>query len=391
MNAIRQYVVFSFITSLAISAIVVEYVPFLRETGFSLSEIALLSLGYNVLIAMVEVPTGIYADRHGCKSAVQWSQIIYVAGITLYGLTTSKAFVIMAVVLTAISFAMQSGARQSWLMSQMTAATTPKQRRRAFADSMLAAQCGAILAPMLSAALKAQWQVNVFFLSAILSLIALAVTLFWSPDQPIARPHQGWAELFHQGRLAALEYPLLRWLGWMSFVFALISVVTNQWSLALRESHWPMDGYWVWFAMQAGLMLGSVAYRQLPGHHAPFAMVVSLTIAGGCLVFAVRSPDYGWMALLALLQASRAFFQVARDHTVQSSVPMEVRATAASWISLASQIGMMAVLGFTSLVTIGRHTALEAMQVTWTPAGLALSTCSVLFYLRYRVKRYAWS
>ena len=89
MNAIRQYVVFSFITSLAISAIVVEYVPFLRETGFSLSEIALLSLGYNVLIAMVEVPTGIYADRHGCKSAVQWSQIIYVAGITLYGLTTS--------------------------------------------------------------------------------------------------------------------------------------------------------------------------------------------------------------------------------------------------------------------------------------------------------------
>ena len=391
MNAIRQYIIFSFMTSLAISAIVVEYVPFLREIGFSLSEIALLSLGYTVLIATVEVPTGIYADMRGCKTAVQWSQVIYIAGILLYGFASGKTLAVIAMVLTAMSFAMQSGARQSWLMSQLLLGESPAITRRAFADSTLAAQLGAIVAPMLSAALKSAWQVNVFFLSAALSLIALGLTVFWSTDKPTTRPHQHWSEVFHQGRLAAMRYPLLRWLGWMSFVFALLSVVTNQWSLALRESDWQMDGYWVWFAMQAGLMVGSIAYRQLPSHHAPFAMIVSLAVAGASLMIAARSPDVLWVCLLALVQSMRAFFQVARDHAVQASVPIEVRATAASWISLATQVGMMAVLGFTSLATIGKHTALEAMHVTWVPTGLVLVTCSGLSYLQYRLKRYAWT
>lgn len=390
MKAIRLYVLFSFITSLAISAIVVEYVPFLLRIGFSLSEVALLGLGYNILIACIEVPTGIYADMRGCKSAVQWSQIIYVAGITLYGVATDRYHAMAAVVLTAMSFAMQSGARQSWLMSQLSEGVSPAETRRAFADSTLAAQCGAILAPMLSAAAKSHWQLNCFLLSAILSLVALVITFFWTQDAPTARPHQSWLDLFNQGRKAALQYPLLRWLGWMSFVFALVSIITNFWSPALRQSAWRIDGYWVWFAMQAGLMLGSIAYRQLPGHHAPLAMVASLAFAGLCLVLAVRSPDYGWMVMLALIQVSRSFFQVARDHAVQASVPVEARATAASWISLANQIGMMAVLGFTSLATIGSHRALDAMHRTWTPAGILLIICSTVFYLRYRKMRYSW-
>lgn len=389
MNAIRQYIVFSFITSLAISAIVVEYVPFLIKIGFTLSEVALLGLGYNVLIACIEVPTGIYADMRGCKSAVQWSQVIYIVGITMYGVAAQRYWVMVAVVLTALSFAMQSGARQSWLMSQM-AGVSPSATRKAFADSTLAAQCGAILAPMLSAAVKSHWQLNCFLLSAGLSFIALVASMFWTPDAPTARPHQHWLDLFNQGRQAALQYPLLRWLGWMSFVFALISVITNFWSPALRESHWLMDGYWVWFAMQAGLMLGSVVYRQLPGHHAPLAMVTAFAFAGACLVLAVRSPDYWWMGLLALLQVSRSFFQVARDHAVQASVPTEVRATAASWISLANQIGMMAVLGFTGLATINSHRALDGMRLTWIPAGILLMGSSLVFYLRYRKMRYAW-
>lgn len=388
MNAIKQYVVFSFITSLAISAIVVEYVPFLIKIGFTFSEVALLGLGYNILIACIEVPTGIYADMRGCKSAVQWSQVIYIVGITIYGVASQRYWVMFAVVLTAISFAMQSGARQSWLMSQIATSASPVETRRAFADSTLAAQCGAILAPMLAAAVKSQ--LNCFLLSAVLSFVALVVTFFWTPDAPTARPHQNWLDLFNQGRQAALQYPLLRWLGWMSVVFALISVIANFWSPALRQSPWQMDGYWIWFAMQAGLMLGSVAYRQLPGHHAPFAMVASLAFAGICLVLAVRSPDYWWMVLLSSIQISRAFFQVARDHAVQASVPTEVRATAASWISLANQIGMMVVLGFVSLVTIDSRTALEGMYRAWIPAGVLLIVCSVVFYLRYRKMRYSW-
>ena len=390
MQAIRLFVLFSFITSLAIAAIVVEYVPFLLEIGFSLSEVALLGLGYSILIAFIEVPSGIFADIYGCKRAVQLSQTIYCCGICFYGLASSRYYVFIAVPVTALSFALQSGARQAWMVSQLSIDTHPTIVRRAFADSALASQCGAILAPMLASAVKTQWSLNCFFLSGILSTVALCVTVFWSNDTPKHRERRGWKTVFHEGSKVALRYPLLRWLGWLSLVFSLLSVITNLWSPVLRESSWELDGYWVWFAMQLGLMIGSVAYRLLPSDQAPLAMVIALAIVGLSLMQAVRTPDTIWVGLLMVMQMARAFFQIARDHLVQITAPKEVRVTAASWISLTSQVGTMLVLGGMSIAMMQCVNSYDAMSVTWMPAGFVLCVSSVFFYLRYRSRRSIW-
>lgn len=387
MNAIRLYVLFSFITSLAIAAIVVEYVPFLLESGFSLSEVALLGLGYSILIASIEVPTGVVADIYGCKRAVQSSQLVYICGICLYGFANNRLLIMMAVPLTAISFALQSGARQAWLISQFSGDASPDHVRRAFADSALAAQCGAILAPMMASIVKEHCALNCFLLSGMLSGLALGVTIFWKKDIPQRRERSGWIAVLRDGSAVAIQYPLLRWLGYMSLTFSLLSVVTNLWSPLLRESDWALDGYWVWFAMQLGLIIGSVAYRQLPSKQAPSAMIVTLIIVGFCLIQAAREPDTIWVGLLMIMQMARAFFQIARDYLVQMTAPKEVRVTAASWISLAGQIGTMLVLGGMSLVTLHTVTASDAVQVTWIPAGILLCGSSALLSIDYRSKK----
>lgn len=64
-NPIRAYYLFIALLYFGKGAYVTGYVPFLQSIGFSLAEVSLLNLCYWILVAVLELPTGLLADGRG--------------------------------------------------------------------------------------------------------------------------------------------------------------------------------------------------------------------------------------------------------------------------------------------------------------------------------------
>ncbi|MFO0764636.1 MAG: hypothetical protein U0487_01130 [Patescibacteria group bacterium] len=147
-------------------------------------------------------------------------------------------------------------------------------------------------------------------MSAFCSFVALIMLAFWPPDTPTARPHQSW---IWRSFTEAAKRPYSTYCRWITVDVALCLGLgdRNLWSPALRESRWHMDGYWVWFAMQTDLMVGSVAYRSLPQYHAPLRHG-HLVCRGGAMVMAsltrrnMVARDARGIADVAIVLSSRA-------------------------------------------------------------------------------------
>src|ERR1700691_376735 len=72
--------------------------PLMHHLGFSVAEMSLYALTWNVVILAIEVPSGILADRWSRKKVIMLGQVIIAVGAALLGVAHSfLGFIIGAV------------------------------------------------------------------------------------------------------------------------------------------------------------------------------------------------------------------------------------------------------------------------------------------------------
>lgn len=85
------------------------FVLFLQENGLSLGQVMILQTYYTLLALMLEIPTGIFADKWGRKTAIFYSTLFMAIGSTVYGFGRSFAVFFVAETFWAVAASLWSG------------------------------------------------------------------------------------------------------------------------------------------------------------------------------------------------------------------------------------------------------------------------------------------
>jgi len=136
-------------------------VPFFTDWGnLSLAQVQLLQSWFMLWIFLLEIPTGVIADRWGRKRSVVIGTIISILGMLIYGLVPRLEIFLVCELLLAFGCACMSGAREAWMYDLLTSC-----RRTGLADVIFArAQAwnlaGLVVAAPIGSWMAATWGMN---------------------------------------------------------------------------------------------------------------------------------------------------------------------------------------------------------------------------------------
>ena len=87
--------------------------PLMHHLGFSVAEMSLYALTWNVVILAIGVPSGILADRWSRKKVIMLGQVIIAIGAAILGFAHTFIGFIIGAVFLSIYFAFRSGIREA--------------------------------------------------------------------------------------------------------------------------------------------------------------------------------------------------------------------------------------------------------------------------------------
>lgn len=245
-------------------------VPFFTEWGnLPLSVIPQIQLWFMVWSAVLELPTGVIADKYGAKVSVISGFMVAALGISVYVVRPVIGFFLLGELLVALGFALVSGADVSLLLSSVSVSGNIEEDRyvktHARNKYQIARRVGTLLGgfsgSILAVAVGYQW---VYWLSGLMFGAAALLCMFL-PSRETAEliNHRSIREVVTSAfRVVQFQPSIKR----IAFDFSTISALTGTviWfnQMILQEVGFPL----IWFGMVGSL--GMV-----------FEMVYSLTSA----------------------------------------------------------------------------------------------------------------
>lgn len=172
-----RYYAFGFFRNLGfVSAVLV---PFFTDWGhLSLSQVQLVQSWFMLCIFVLEIPTGVIADRFGRRTSLLVGSCLSVPAVLLYGSTTNLLVFLVCEALLAVGCACTSGAREAWMYNILRSCKQEHTAATIFARAQTWNLAGILLSAPIGSYLAATWGVQApmlawsvpFALSAVLAL-----------------------------------------------------------------------------------------------------------------------------------------------------------------------------------------------------------------------------
>ncbi len=96
------------------------FAPFQKSIGISLDEMAVLEALFWIVVALMEVPTGVLADKRGRGWSVKMGIAFFGLGLFGYSLAFNFWSALLSEIMIAIGIAFNSGASDAWLTDALT-------------------------------------------------------------------------------------------------------------------------------------------------------------------------------------------------------------------------------------------------------------------------------
>lgn len=116
---IRKYQILQFLRQMPTAVVGPTYAVFLLGKGLSLAELSLVAISFFVVLLIVELPTGIFADRFGRKKSMLvscfvagFAPIVYIFANNLWGCMLAEA-------IYAISCGFYNGTLDAWIKHEL--------------------------------------------------------------------------------------------------------------------------------------------------------------------------------------------------------------------------------------------------------------------------------
>jgi MFS family permease len=319
---------------------------FLNEIGFDAASVGLMAAAYAALVPLVEVPSGLLADRWSRRGVLVIANLALFASVLVGGLSHSVPTYIGGAMVLGVYFAMYSGTMDAVVYDTVLAETGDSEqfepligRARAVESAALVASslAGGVLAGLLSAR-------TTYFLSLPFALLSiLALLRFAEPTL-----HQA-AERTSLRSQISVTYRTIAGRGRLLPVVALavLTAVISQtmfefgplWLVAFSAAPALYGPFWA--ALVATLGLGGLLAGRLPMDR-PLVQTaltgtmalasVALTVTGNLMVAAVAQVTLVLLAVALSIHVTRL---------LHDAVPSAVRAGVASGVGAFSWIAFL--------------------------------------------------
>ncbi len=363
-------------------------VLFWEENGLDLFEVFLLQGLFAVAIVVLEVPTGMVADRLGKRASLLGSMVLLLAGMFVYALGHGFATFLLAEIVLAVGAAMLSGADTSLLYDSLKALGREAEYKR-LEGRARGLQMTAFAACNLLGGLIGTFSYRATVWASVVGpALGLLVALKFTEVQrreattSLREAWRGYLGLIRQSGKFVRKHALVRW--YIAFLAVLTGSAT--WLLWLYQPYMQHVGLPVWafgvaFAV-FGLFAAAVstqAHRldELFGERGTLLVLMGLQV--GAPVFMAVFVHPAAVLLILGHQAVRALARPVVADRLLRYTWADKRSTVLSIASLAGRLFFAATAGIVGLVAKG-----TSLENTLLFEGLAIALLLTALWEVYR-------
>ena len=209
---VRLYYVWSLVNSLVLFSAVL--VPFFKSRGLNQFEIQSLQAIFQVMIFVMEVPTGVVGDWLGRKWSLGLSGLLMGIGFNLYANMTGFWMLAVVEVLLAMGVAFKSGSDQALIYDSLKEGDKEDLFGGVLAKARILSLLGLSLGSMVGS-----WSLNWIDMDALVRLTGIVMLIGWGlswgfyePDIKSETEETRWKKIMVNGWRGVINNRSVRWL-----------------------------------------------------------------------------------------------------------------------------------------------------------------------------------
>lgn len=325
------------------------YTVMFAESGLTPAQIGLILASWSAVCLVLEVPSGVLADRFSRRGLMCIAQLVRCLGFLVWIAFPGFWGFLIGLMLWGLKSATLSGAFEAALYDELKAMKREDEYVQVFGRTQAARFAGLLAASLAAAAVSFLSYPQMIWIS-VASGVAAAGAALLMPPAPIAKPTGDWNYFAHLRRGAgeAVRLPgVPRLLTFIAATQAVISALADYWQLFAQQVGLPKPAIALFVAVLAasGTLAAALAHRlrSLP----PGALYAMILAAGACVV-AAAATFQPWSIVLPVIYVALFWLvDVNADARFQHALNPETRATVASVKGFVMQSGtVLLMLGF---------------------------------------------
>jgi predicted MFS family arabinose efflux permease len=316
---------------------------FLTDIGFTPISIGVMAAAYSAVVPLLEIPSGVLADRWSRTGLLMLSVAALFAGTAIEGLSHNVATYIGGATLLGVYFALGSGTVESMVYDTVMEETGRSELFETWLGRVRAAESIALVASALAGGILAAHTSTRFTYFATLPLVAgsvLAIACFREPQLHKATDR---VPLREHLTLALTAITHHRRVAHVALVSALVTMLASAiyefgplWLVAMQA---PMSWYGPYSAAIFGMVaVGGLATGWLAG--SPRATLLAVAVLTPAAAATLALTEH--LALLVIAQVAIAFALVVTEvragQLLHDAVASHIRTGVASGVSTLSWI-----------------------------------------------------
>jgi predicted MFS family arabinose efflux permease len=316
---------------------------FQTQIGFDAASIGVMAAAYAAVVPLLEVPSGILADRWSRNGILVLSSAALAASSLLGGLSTNVATYVVAAMILGIYFAMNSGTIDSIVYDAVLEETGSSAVYEKWIGRVRIVESAAFAGSALAGGVLAGWTSPrlTYFVSVPLALASIVAFLRF--DEP--RLHRAAAPVALRRHVATTvnamtRIPQVRRVMLLAAVAALLSQAVFEfgplWLVALHAPTVVFGPYWA--ALVATLGLGGYLTSKLRLERTRSVLVLAVVLIATPLLLATSHVVIAVVLAQTALQLVLTIIGIHAGLLLHDSVPSAIRAGVSSGVGTLSWV-----------------------------------------------------
>jgi hypothetical protein len=316
---------------------------FMTEIGFTPRSVGVMAAAYAAVVPLLEVPSGILADRWSRNQILVCATAALLASSLLGGLSANVPTYIASAMILGVYFALNSGTVDSIVYDAVLEETGSSEQYEMWIGRVRMVESGAFVASALAGGVLAGWTSTRLTYFASLPLVAVAIAAFLRFDEP--RLHRA-AEPVALRRHVALTYrtmihgPGVRQVVLLAALVGLLSQAVLEfgplWLVALAAPAALFGPYWA--ALVSTLGVGGYLTSKLNLDRRAVLSVLALATPAAALALTQTHALAAVIAAQVVLALLLAIISIRAGKMLHDGVPSNVRAGVSSGVGTLSWV-----------------------------------------------------
>lgn len=361
------------------------WIPVLSLTmlskGCTYQTLAIAMASYSAITILLEVPSGIFADRYGRKLCFLLSCLFFALHIIFLLLASNLLSLIPSLLFYGIGRAFSSGSLDALFVEEYTEKNGTDNLSAITGQMIFYQMTGLIAGTVIGGALPSYHQymfhsyIRLFLLAATFSLCFLLVS---EAPKPRGEKRQSLSEYLHQSLSVIKSAPFILAILLCGLCFGvLMALIETYWQPVFMNLAHPWQKKLLGFVAAAGFasslagnwLIQKRNLKTLVAQRKAY-LLLQFTIIGCIFIFALQNSTAGFLITYGFVYLFIGSANVLEQTMLNRLVPNSQRAGLLSTLSLAMQIG-----GITSCVIAGFAVSTLGINRLW------LITCCIALLL----------